>query len=296
MNSYSPEERRRLALANEVIEGSRPSLYRHAVTILDTDGQNTSIASGTLVSILDRVFIATAGHCIPSNPQDRLWFLIPEPTSSLRERLQIINRGSESDVDVGFLELNKTEADDYFQEKEYCELSQLTPSGPGREKALVTLVGNAAERIDHSQQFDGLPAVAAKVDSYSSVILSVDEWPSPTSSRRPPNIEVDMYLDYPEQLSNLDSGTEISASNPGGLSGGALWDMHAMDKGLWTPDCAKIVGIQSAWHPTLRYLRITQIVHWIRLLHDSNVDLQEHLAASYPAVFGTNQLPPEGVL
>ena len=55
------------------VEATRQEILKYAVTVIDRKGYGT--ASGTLVEIGDRLFVATASHVIPNDPQGRLWLV-----------------------------------------------------------------------------------------------------------------------------------------------------------------------------------------------------------------------------
>jgi hypothetical protein len=49
-----------------------------------------------------------------------------------------------------------------------------------------------------------------------------------------------------------------------GMRGGGIWAVRVLTPGVWAPETARLVGIQTAWKRG-KYLRGTPIARWIEL-------------------------------
>lgn len=284
MEELTPEQQQQLTMATQSSTAVHRYLARFAVPFIDKGASELPIASGTLLNVFGKLLIVTAAHCIPSNPNERLWFLATYPTHSQDKPLAILNHASHADYDAGFIELGWDEATAYFKDKEVCDIQRVQPVGPGREKALVSLVGNPAARVDTTRHHQGLPAWAARIDAYSSVVMSTTEWPAMPAGVRPADNTVDIFLPYPKDLRQLDENTDMEAYHPGGFSGGGIWDQHFSAEGLWSPEKATLFGIQSSWSESGRYLRGVQVVHWLRLVHQHYPAIRPQLEQQFPGM------------
>jgi len=65
-SEYTPEERVRIQVASGSSQAVHHHVRRWAVSFIDIESRTWEIASGTLVGVADRVFVATAAHCIPN--------------------------------------------------------------------------------------------------------------------------------------------------------------------------------------------------------------------------------------
>ena len=95
----------------------------------------------------------------------------------------------------------------------------------------------------------------------------------------------DIILDYPpgkDTTRLLDTSAPVALPDPQGMSGGGLWDQGFSGNTLWHPEDASLIGVQSSWHPESRYVRVVQIVHWLRLVHEHYPDLRLTLEKLFP--------------
>ena len=77
---------------------------------------------------------------------------------------------------------------------------------------------------------------------------------------------------------------KMAAYNPGGFSGGGIWlQVFSKDK-LWAAEYSKLVGIQGSWRPEKRYLRGTQIAHWLKLVSGRLQDTVDTINQCFPNV------------
>lgn len=96
------------------------------VTIADREKEYAT-ASGTLIEIGSRVFVATAAHVIKANPQGRLW-LVKRRGSCESEGFPSFvdyHRHPKGHPDVGILELDRSVAAGYFGHHQFCTLENI---------------------------------------------------------------------------------------------------------------------------------------------------------------------------
>ncbi|QDT39911.1 hypothetical protein [Stratiformator vulcanicus] len=272
----------KLKIASQSTNVLHQHLFGFSVSIIDTaDSENPeewSIFSGTLVEIEDRLFVATASHCIENLIRpSRYWLLGDIPAFKAPEVPQVIaTHGTANDrPDVGLIELDP----DSFRKispKTGVPLSRIKPVGTGRDKRTAQLIGSPSQNVEHEIRAPsrGLKAV---VMGYTSLPLNQSDWPTfnaaPTLDR-----SIDILMEYPSgtaDTTRMDTGEPVKLPDPKGMSGGGLWDQGFDTDEMWSPDSAFLIGIQSAWFPNKRHVRAVQIAHWLNLIKRRFPELQE---------------------
>jgi hypothetical protein len=276
----------KLEIAKQSTLHLKAFLYQQSVAFFSSEKEGEiSLASGTLVSIGDRLFIATASHTVLESPSVETWVLSNEPQHSTAPHAPILNRGKypKDDPDVGFLELGANAAVEYLK-KEACPIERLAVRGIGRPLRSVLLVGNPGELVKQKEHIEpssprpGL-ALVPLIIAYYTVPLMESEWPivgNPDSSK-------DIFLDYPKTPGQqMETGEAMLLPNPKGMSGGGLWGQGFETDEVWSNASARLIGIQSSWHSGLRYARCVQIIHWLRLIYAHYEDLRPILERQFP--------------
>ncbi len=267
----------------ELIAGMSPRLARSAVSLFDNHSHET--ASGTLVRIGDRVLVATAKHVIPRKPCGRLAVLGGNPTDLKEGVLGVVRSGVSRTADVGYLEIDGAVALSYLDRSPVplCMLSIDPP--PSEDHRLLTVVGAPSCLTKQSPgciEIGQISYTSRVLDQSSSVVGQVDP---------PVRSNVDLLLDYPhEGTGRIDSSVwnSMSAPAPPGMSGAGIWDCGLDDLGLWSPDRARLVGIQSAWHAQKRYIRGAVVRWWITLIHHDYPELRGEVAKTFPRLSSSN--------
>jgi hypothetical protein len=276
----------KLEIAKQSMLNLKSFLYQQSVAFFTSkEAGNITLASGTLVSIGDRLFIATASHTVPEDPGTEIWVLSYEPRHSTDTHAPILNRGRcpKDDPDVGFLELGTGAAVDYLK-KEVCPIERLAIRGIGGPLRAVLLVGSPGEYIKPKQHIEPgtshpQPALVPLMITYYTIPMMESEWPSSEN----PDPEKDIFLDYPSTPGEqMETGEAMLLPKPHGMSGGGLWDQGFETSEIWTNASVKLIGIQSSWHPGLRYVRCVQIIHWLRLIHSHYEDMRPILERQFP--------------
>lgn len=277
---------------------------RHSVHYHYEDQRERQTASGTLVQILDRMFIATARHTIPKTTQ----FL--EFTGGHPTEVQILRNertGEKSWRSPTMVGIKKAE---HHRELDigYIEVSSDADRALDRQAAVLDDLyigriqyGRNAYLFGYPHSFERGVRSHARIRYvilgtliYPSPVLAPDEWPSIAVGDRVPDENIDIFLHYDQELSGalvpvaggdssmpLDMGSKLPPVH--GMSGGGLWQSvdAIRDADLWTTTGYKLCGIQSRWHREKCYLRATQIIHWLKLVQrdysDLSTAIQQHI-------------------
>lgn len=284
----------KLAIATESSQALHKHLSRYAVSVFDTNDdptpQSWGVFSGTLVSIGERVFMATASHCVQTPASSsRYWILGDQPRLKSEGIPVVVAAWSTPNnfPDVGVFELDGVSLANCTP-KIPCPIDRLKISGTGRSDRLASLVGNPGQYLEKESRSSrqGLKAV---VISYNSLPIGISEWPR---FKADPALDqgVDILMHYPSgtgDTTQLDTGLPIELPNPEGMSGGGLWDQGFGIKGVWSVDDAFLFGIQRAWFSHHRFVRAVQIKHWLRLVYQHYPDLHTILDGQFPDLHHT---------
>jgi hypothetical protein len=276
----------KLAIAKQSMVELKPFLFKQSVAFFTHEGrESVSLASGTLVSIGSRLFIATAAHTVADGPNDEVWVLNKGPRSPTTSQAPVLKKGKypKNDPDVGFLELGTTAETEHLK-GEACPLGRIAVQGIGRPLRAIMLIGNPGEyvkREDYANSAGNDQARSSLIPlmiGYYTIPLMESEWPNAPD----PDPNSDIFLDYPDTpAEQMEGGESLMLPNPKGMSGGGVWDQGFEDGVLWTKEAAKLIGIQSRWNKNLRYVRAVQIIHWLRLIHENYPDVRLILERSF---------------
>jgi hypothetical protein len=245
-------------------EELKPFLFKQSVAFIVTgDNGNVTLASGTLVSIGERLFIATASHAIPKITPGETYTFLSEQYDAEILQAPVLNTGNRTDnrPDVGYLELATNTALEYLKEIA-CPLKGLAIRGVGRPLRPTILIGNPSEYVKRKEgQEGGTSGLVPNMLGYFAIPLMESEWPSDVES----DPAIHIFLEYPNTPANqFGSDESIMLPDPAGMSGGGLWDYGFEDAAVWTKESAKLIGIQSGWYDDLRYTVAVQ--HFPELL------------------------------
>lgn len=262
-------------------EELKPFLFKQSVAFfVSGDDDSITIASGTLVSIGDRVFIATASHAVSELVGNEIYTFYSGENGSAVSEAPILKVGKiPGDCpDVGYLELGTNKALEHLKETA-CPIDRLAIYGTGRPLRPVILVGNPGEYVsekkDAEEEATGLIPTTI---GYFTVPLLEPEWPDIADL----DPAVDIVLEYPDTLAQqFESAESIMLPDPRGMSGGGLWDYGFEDKAQWTKKSAKLIGIQSCWYKYLRYAVVVQIIHWLKLIYSDYPNLRPILEENF---------------
>ena len=283
------EPKQKLEIAAQSSQAVLKSLAAHSVSIYDTndndDPMNWGVFSGTLVAIGGRIFVATASHCIVDTTSlTRYWILSDSPRQRSGGVPGVVAawKTPSDDPDVGVLELDPASLSQYAS-KQACNLERLKLTGLGRPGRICSLVGSPGEYVQE-ESCGGARGFKAVVISYNSTPIGTSDWPGFIADPAPYQ-DVNILMHYPSgtnDTTRLDTGDPIALPDPGGMSGGGLWDQGFETNKIWSTDNAFLFGIQIAWFPSERYVWVVQVKHWLQLVHHHYPDLRAEIDGRFP--------------
>jgi hypothetical protein len=264
------------------------NLSRHTVAFVDLDKPQERMGSGVLVSIGGHLFVATAAHAVPSQPGNRLSFVVPKTKGIEAGALPILRCGKvESEwPDVGFLELDPAVALPALR-KEAIDLDRISLRGPGYPECRCLLFGYTSEVIRTEQTDPSQLHVTLRPMCYSNSPLQAENWPRVSAADPASNQTVDIFLPFdPEEEMWYceEKAGDDNPAEPRGVSGGGLWQGTQTKVELWNAEAVRLIGIQSRPNEEEKYVRGCQIRHWLRLLHEHYSDLRPVLVAAFPGL------------
>lgn len=259
----TPKQR---AAARNLTEALTRYLDTRAVSIVGSvDGRPNEIGSGTCIQLGGHYFIATAAHVIESYPSERL-FLVAQNASQVGT-VPILGRGKRNDVDVAWLEISPTDAHDV--PRDFATLEQLQPHCADVGEDLAILYGSPRDRVQVLSEHELEIAPVGFVTG------------APNAPALPNDVDesAHLFLAYPREARTDVHGNAVEAVEAQGFSGGGVWLSHVNDRGVWSPESARLVAIQTSWMPW-RWLRCTQIQLWLGMVAEDHEDLRPTLAVS----------------
>lgn len=250
------------------------------------DQETGDLGSGTVIRVGPHILVATAGHCVPVSPSGRVRVLGKTARALQGEMLGFpkFARAPRDRVDVAFLEVDRASAE-AFLAKEALPLDRVADIGNGDPSQAAIVMGGPASLVPPTRATGG---VVVPICAVRTEIIPEDEWAEllPFGERIPkPDSAIDVFLDFP-----VDGWWQIKANkrdgvvDPKGTSGGGIWSFQESQI-PWSPDVARLFAIQSRWDPRRsenRYLRGTQIIHWLRLVASHYPGLAPDLERRFP--------------
>jgi hypothetical protein len=242
-------------------------LYTRPI-IDDSRSNNPRIGTGVLVGIKDRLFVASAAHCLWSNPlliMDHSEFPIPcDPTP-------FVNRGRVGNRDIGFLEIKN----DLSVAR--LSIESLCPNPP-------PILPDAGKPEHRPTWIVGFPVDEVVIKPTRRIKLAMNNF-----STHPVQVTEDEYrYVYPlvvgTQQEWNDTVNERSLNTPHGYSGSGVWVVNELpsDSLILPQNMLSLYALQSSWGEAYRVLHCIPIRHWIKLVYDSYTDLRELLAKQFP--------------
>jgi hypothetical protein len=251
-------------------------LVRHSLAYI-ADGEN---ASGTLVAIGVREFIATTAHTL--SPSLKSLVLIGHGLHPLnRDDIKIVKAGRAKggNPDVAYIELEPGTIKTLGREA--IDVGRLCDVGPGQPGRMAFLYGCPHALIKNAVNHKRREAIIGFHSfTYPNAVLAVDEWPAVPKDAVPPKRSVDLFIPYDvtEEMIVIRPVRGNRLPNPKGASGGGIWQGVGPLKGaVWHVDKVKLVAIQSSWDEQRKYIRGVQIKQWVRLIERDYPDLRPRL-------------------
>jgi len=221
------------------------------------------IGSGTFVQIGPRLLVATAKHLFENSTADELisiyWGEEDNRASVTRGNITLDDR-----LDLAAIPLSRDTG--------ACgvSLGGHQPDQPQAEPSLFVVSGIPTEKCNRNPKSRTL--VVGHM-SLGCVSLPRELWP--TNPAEPICPDVDLFLNYTQDLAIDGRGAGMPQINPQGLSGGGIWSVPALTGAIWSPANATLIAVQrSVESYRWRYLRATRIDRWLRLLDEKLPDME----------------------
>jgi hypothetical protein len=251
-----------------------PIFFHYTLPIWDTTKQ--AIGAGVLIEIKDRLFVATAAHCMPQNGfciVDEKGFPYPYRGPGV---VTDCRHKPHPQIDIGYLELDKTDQERLRAlNRSYCSLSQLSTDAISHG-GMVHVLGYPVDTIvrDHQTRTFNL----SKMAFGSPFQVPVGDY---------------LTLNYPlmgwrHSVSDTEWEEQKFPTTPNGFSGGGWWVFHRPAPGeLFNPaKHVKLVGIQSSWNFVHRVVNGVPIIRLLELIHEDYPDLRQELEQEFPVLLG----------
>ena len=262
-----PPSARQLALFDEHSAAVQPYIADRSVAIIcQSAGTPKDLGSGTLVQIGDKTFIATAGHVIEGYALPDL-VILPFKGKD-RHRFAPLSMGACQGSDVAWIEVIPARALD----------------SPPWQAATLNSIQCGVDHIWDVVAFHGFPRELLRLSSgtvrphllaqlyFAGGTVATADWPNNIDPPLDPR--KDLVVDY--TLTGRVPGDPLGRTvpDPYGVSGAGIWSFGSHVPGLWSPACARLIGIDRSWVSGKRLLFATQMQYWLDCLANSYPDLQ----------------------
>jgi hypothetical protein len=245
--------------------------HRSVLLIGRKEGKPHRIGAGTLVQVGDALLVATAAHVLKDLQVGDVWVLPYQRTQ--RDRVPVRSMGGNIDADVAWVELDLGGMPSAWVWPR-AEVGDLR----GRQTEVddvVAVFGYPGELLRRPTSADATYGIVPMCLVGGTV--GVAEWPAHTEGL-PLQRGVDLLVDYLPSGQIEGDPLARAVPSPAGMSGGGVWNIRTQHAGIWAPDRANLIGIQTAWYPRRRLLRAAQIQHWVACVERDRPDLVPGLA------------------
>jgi hypothetical protein len=230
------------------------SIVSHTVGILHRNADTGAVAmgSGVLVEIANRLFVATAYHCIEDEPVILVDGMGVDTVNLPTAHVRILDRGGDPQLDIGFLELETGKKIVTEDEHKPCSVSQCI---------LYPEPVNQVFHLTGCPSFDrtvGQRTISQYLSVFAGTVVEMDE--------------DNLYFEFGNQLHHYNPATDteeaMAVDSPQGFSGGGCWGItKSKDDELYDPSkTCLLLAIQSGWMRSSRRCRAPLIKRWLRLL------------------------------
>lgn len=281
-----------------MLDGIATHLLRHSIHFQYEKNRKRTTASGTLVQIGDKLFVATCRHTVPQGTQ--FLTFIGEKTAyieldrktgnwSSEKKVGILGSGRHSSLDVGFIELEIAALQELEREAIGLASVSVKPQQYGR---MATLLGFPFDFERETKIKPGVSYLGVHSLTFPAPVLAPEEWPNVPAADRQPEENVDVFMRYkrddrfkslkvvPYKSSHANISVPDQLPEVFGMSGGGIWQSwKRSDSGeLWFPTDQELCAIQYGWHKTENYIRAVQARHWLELVADKIPSLSATIA------------------
>jgi hypothetical protein len=260
-------------------------------TIAYVNLKDGKAASGTLIEVGERIFLATTAHSIPRRPVGTLSFVGNTATKIDRNIPPILSYAKEPDYqqrDVAYVELDREFVEVTFG-KAAIPLQRVYPCATGQDNWWTIVAGYPCDEIRSIQEVrEQAETKLFTLECWGNKLLMLARWNALGKRHRSPDERLDVFIPRPIDddfvaLGPLQNQKPGQLSEPFGMSGGGYWQPNlALTTRLWSPEHYSLIAIQSHWWGRGRYLQGTQIIHWLRLLWEHQADVRQFLENAFP--------------
>ena len=266
---------------NEIYRGASFNAHRSTVAYI----RNSEIASGVLVEIANRTFIATTAHTLLKNTRDI--FLVGFEDSESSVPVLNFGRGHENTIDVAYVEVSNDQAQRL--KKEPIELDRIGIFGCGKKDQHTIVMGCPAQLVRH-ERHKNVTDLIVRAQTWTFPVLEPDEWHylEDSETRGAPDPKRDVFIAYVQdqdiEVLPPESTSDKRVAIPKGMSGGGYWMLEKREDKLWFPQSYKLFAIQSRWWNLGDYLQGVQIVYWLALVWLGQPELREVIENKFPDI------------
>lgn len=244
------EESERLALG----AAGRYVAKHFTCFIAKNHGKPRLLGSGTLIRVEQRVYVATAKHLFEGlGPSDLIAVYWNEKDHRAGVgRSEIVE--AQGDLDLAALPLDIQDPDVGLS---LDALGTARTSGHN-ELFVISGIPTQSFACDEASR-----TVVAGHWSLGLVALPQQSWPAPGAL----NLDRHILFNYTKAFALDGNGKPMQAIDPPGLSGGGVWEVPISDEGIWLPEQARLVAVQSSVETKKwRFLCATRIRHWVEMV------------------------------
>lgn len=269
-------------IAGATGEASTENVYRHTVAyVFNTRDDAESCATGTLVQIDDKLFVATVRHAIPHSVSSIA--LVKKRLVLSQERLECVTRRAVSDyVDVAVFELQPNTVARVGLDP--IGLDRIHDGRTGNTNFKTRLMGFPAAWVLSRNPLPGIKGFHGL--GYGCETIEPSRWPAISTIPGTFDKDTDIVVEFSRDTVDFGSKLPVPAGmpDPFGMSGGGLWQrtVAVKDDEIWTADGLCLFGIQSTWLDEKGFLKAVQIIHWLKLVADEYPELRGELCERYP--------------
>lgn len=245
-------------------------LYARSVALmLFTNGPDNypEIGSGTCIKIGDRHFIATVAHNLNGLTQFHEVGIaaLGVVGKFSKQTPKIVRWGRRGDgikdpLDIAWLEILPAAVEPWSKlwDRVFVTLDRVSLE-PVRVGSHVHVLGQPSEDVK-PDKLQGETLLAMTPLTYLARVIE------------PPagHVTGDMFLEYPP-AANVPGGTKRLPKAPG-LSGSGMWTINDATDSFWSPDHARLVGIEHCWMKD-EYLRGNPMREWLQMVREDIPEL-----------------------
>ncbi len=255
---------------NETNRALSSFALRHSVGLGLYSGEYPEIASGTLLRLGSRYFIATAAHCIRKSDLAKVRVAYREKDYSTH--FTLVRKGTLGGTagdpsDVGYIEVDKSVVE--RTPAEFLTLDHIAVKYDAGD-SLAFLFGFPAELVPKDEALErrfrfsslGLLTIMATTDSIPEFV----------------NSGIDVFVQYPEEGMLDEQAQHHPVPQPEGVSGGSIWIYNPnLANPIVGVHNARFIGIQKSWLPSYRIAIGNKVSNLLKLLCRDYPDLTEGL-------------------